>query len=192
MNASELRLKAGNKNTLIGDLHPASGDAHRRTVLLLHGGGQTRHSWRSTAQHLADRGWNAISLDLRGHGDSAWSESGDYHFDDFANDLTAVAKHVADEFGTKPVVIGASLGGISVMLAEGEAEKSIVSAVVLVDVDTAHAARRRGQDTWFHARTCGRWLCDPGRGSRCHFGLFAQQATPKGSVRSCEEFTPWR
>ncbi len=129
-----ITLQGWQQNTLIGDLHPASGDAHRRTVLLLHGGGQTRHSWRSTAQHLADRGWNAISLDLRGHGDSAWSESGDYHFDDFANDLTAVAKHVADEFGTKPVVIGASLGGISVMLAEGEAETSIVSAVVLVDV----------------------------------------------------------
>ncbi|MGI9371646.1 MAG: alpha/beta fold hydrolase [Hyphomicrobiales bacterium] len=133
-NRKRISLKGWQQNTLMGDLHPAVGTAHQRTVILLHGGGQTRHSWRSTAQHLADRGWNAISIDQRGHGDSAWSEGGNYHFDDFAKDLTAVAKDTENKFGTKPVVIGASLGGISAMIAEGEAPASVLSAVVLVDV----------------------------------------------------------
>jgi alpha-beta hydrolase superfamily lysophospholipase len=45
-------------------------------VLLLHGGGQTRHAWRNTAARLARAGWVAYALDQRGHGDSEWVESG--------------------------------------------------------------------------------------------------------------------
>ena len=39
-------------------------------VLLLHGGGQTRHSWAGTAGALAGAGFRAITLDSRGHGES--------------------------------------------------------------------------------------------------------------------------
>lgn len=49
----------------------------RGGVLLAHGGGQTRHAWAKTAAALADRGWEAVALDLRGHGDSGWSPTGD-------------------------------------------------------------------------------------------------------------------
>ncbi|MGL4973986.1 MAG: alpha/beta fold hydrolase, partial [Bosea sp. (in: a-proteobacteria)] len=45
-------------------------------VLLLHGGGQTRHAWDGTARALALTGWQSIALDQRGHGDSAWVEDG--------------------------------------------------------------------------------------------------------------------
>ena len=38
----------------------AYGDPSNPTVLLSHGGGQTRHSWGGTAQRLADRGWYAV------------------------------------------------------------------------------------------------------------------------------------
>ncbi len=55
-------------------------------VLLLHGGGQTRHAWRNTAAQLARAGWVAYALDQRGHGDSAWVETGGYTFGDFAAD----------------------------------------------------------------------------------------------------------
>src|SRR3546814_16164042 len=50
-------------------------------VLLLHGGGQTRHSWSGTAGQLAARGYEAWTMDLRGHGDSAWASDGDYTTD---------------------------------------------------------------------------------------------------------------
>ncbi len=52
---------------LVGD---AWGASDAPPVLLLHGGGQTRHAWGTTAQSLAERGWYAVSLDMRGHGDS--------------------------------------------------------------------------------------------------------------------------
>ena len=75
-----------------------------RAVLLLHGGGQTRHSWSGTAQRLAAEGWRALSLDLRGHGQSDWAPDGAYDLDDFVGDLVAVVRTLEQP----PVVVGAS------------------------------------------------------------------------------------
>jgi pimeloyl-ACP methyl ester carboxylesterase len=102
-----------------------------RPVVLLHGGGQTRGAWHHTAQALADRGYHAVALDARGHGESDWSASG-YSIDIFANDL----KSVIAEVGGKPALVGASLGGLTAMLAAGESEPPIASAIVLVDITT--------------------------------------------------------
>jgi pimeloyl-ACP methyl ester carboxylesterase len=99
-------------------------------VILSHGGGQTRHSWGTTAQALADQGWYAIAYDHRGHGDSSWSTDGDYHIERFAEDL----KELASQFDTLPVLVGASLGGISAMVAEGECSRDVFRAIVLVDI----------------------------------------------------------
>nr|WP_231565070.1 alpha/beta fold hydrolase [Sphingomonas sp. Ant H11] len=52
----------------------------RGSVLVAHGGGQTRHAWAKTAAALADRGWEVVTLDLRGHGESGWSPTGDTGF----------------------------------------------------------------------------------------------------------------
>ncbi len=118
-------------NSLAADMH-GSGDG--RPVLLLHGGGQTRHAWGGTAQSLADRGWTAITLDQRGHGDSEWIASGDYEFDAYARDVVAVSEQIRQRFGRNPVSIGASLGGFASMLAQGEADHQVVEALVLVDI----------------------------------------------------------
>ena len=112
---------------LVGD---AWGDPSHRTVLLLHGGGQTRHAWGGTARALAKDGWYAVALDLRGHGDSGWADDGDYGIDAFVADTRAVAAH----FRPAPAVVGASLGGIAALLAEGEATSPLFSALVLVDI----------------------------------------------------------
>ncbi len=121
-------------NQIVADLHPSGLQPARGIVLLVHGGGQTRHSWRGSSDILAQNGWSAITMDQRGHGDSAWSETGDYEFEAFAEDLVCVADQVTERFGTRPVVVGASLGGISAMLAEGETERNVLSSVILVDV----------------------------------------------------------
>jgi pimeloyl-ACP methyl ester carboxylesterase len=108
------------------------------SVLLLHGGGQTRHSWRETAVRLARSGSTAYALDQRGHGDSEWIADGSYAFADYADDARAVSDALAARSGTRPIVIGASLGGIAALLAEGKAAKAdreaLFSALVLVDI----------------------------------------------------------
>jgi pimeloyl-ACP methyl ester carboxylesterase len=112
---------------LVGD---AQGDASAPAVVLLHGGGQTRHAWRGTAQALAAAGFYALAVDQRGHGESDWSPEGRYDLDSFADDLRVVARSFPD----RPAVVGASLGGLASLLAEGEAEAPLLSALVLVDV----------------------------------------------------------
>jgi pimeloyl-ACP methyl ester carboxylesterase len=44
------------------------GDPAAPPVVLLHGGGQTRFAWGSTARVLADRGWHVYRVDLRARG----------------------------------------------------------------------------------------------------------------------------
>jgi len=121
-------------NRLVADVYGESGQA----VLLLHGGGQTRHAWRHTAERLARGGATAYALDQRGHGDSEWAGDGHYHFTDFAADAAAVAGALIKRSGAKPMVIGASLGGIAALLAERKAESEgqgpVFSAMVLVDI----------------------------------------------------------
>jgi non-heme chloroperoxidase len=98
-------------------------------VLLLHGGGQTRHSWKRTAERLAANGRTAVAFDARGHGDSGWHPSQDYSLDGFVGDL-------ADCAGTlehPPVLVGASLGGITALVA-AEEHPGIARGLVLVDV----------------------------------------------------------
>ena len=99
-------------------------------VLFLHGGGQTRHAWGHTGRALAASGWRAICLDLRGHGDSGWAGNGDYSFTSFAADCIAVC----DQLGRPPVVVGASLGGVSAILAEGNSDRVVSSGLVIVDI----------------------------------------------------------
>jgi pimeloyl-ACP methyl ester carboxylesterase len=112
----------------------ADGDPQAPPVLLAHGGGQTRHSWGTTVRVLAERGWRAYSIDLRGHGESAWDPDGDYTMDAFAGDIRAVAR----SFAQPPALVGASLGGLSCLVAIAEApaadRPAVARALVLVDV----------------------------------------------------------
>ncbi len=123
------RFKGSGGVTLAAD---AFGRPEDPPALLLHGGGQTRHSWSGTAARLAERGWYAVSVDLRGHGESDWDPEGRYHHDGFRDDVIAVAR----SFESPPVLIGASLGGISSLLAIAEAGNSLARALVLVDIGT--------------------------------------------------------
>jgi pimeloyl-ACP methyl ester carboxylesterase len=65
----ERRFRMADGVELVAD---AWGDPARPPVILLHGGGQTRHAWKRTAAVLERRGYAALSVDLRGHGDSGW------------------------------------------------------------------------------------------------------------------------
>lgn len=104
------------------------GDPAATPIVLLHGGGQTRHSWGSAAARFEAEGWYAVTVDLRGHGDSDWSPDRDYGVDRFADDII----HVVDHLGRPPILIGASLGGLASLAALGRAPE-LALGLVLVD-----------------------------------------------------------
>ena len=116
----------------------AWGDPTAPPVVLLHGGGQTRHAWGGAGTVFARAGYRSVSVDLRGHSDSDWSPDGDYDLQRFADDVIAVAQ----SFGRPPALVGASLGGLASMLAlatvaEDPAETArgpLATCLVLVDV----------------------------------------------------------
>jgi pimeloyl-ACP methyl ester carboxylesterase len=112
---------------LVADRHGPSG---AEPVLLLHGGGQTRFAWGGTARSLAEAGYAAITVDLRGHGQSDWAPEGDYRLSRFASDIG----ELVESLGREPVIIGASLGGLTTMLLVGEQRPDCAAGVVFVDV----------------------------------------------------------
>jgi non-heme chloroperoxidase len=116
------------------------GDANDPLVLLLHGGGQTRHAWKGTGQALAKAGMRTYSLDARGHGDSDWSENGDYEQDHMVDDLVAVVEALDDPC---PVLVGTSMGGGVALCAIGEGK---VDARALVLVDMAPRIEQEGAE----------------------------------------------
>lgn len=124
----ETRRYAGSRGlTLAADV---GGDPQAPSVILMHGGGQTRHSWREVMQRLIGEGYHVISLDTRGHGDSDWSASGEYGLPVLAEDLLAVIATLR----TLPVLVGASLGGSTGLYAVGNSAQPIARALVMVDV----------------------------------------------------------
>jgi peroxiredoxin len=106
------------------------GDPTAPAVVFLHGGGQTRRSWGRAAAAVTERGWQAVTVDFRGHGESDWSADGDYRVTTFAEDVLEVLRRLPP----RPVVVGASLGGFTAMLLAGELAPEAVRAVVLVDI----------------------------------------------------------
>ncbi len=132
MKNKKISFYGADNNKLTGDAF--SGECSSHVALLLHGGGQTRHSWKGTAIRLADRGLTAITVDARGHGTSDWLEDKSYTFNHYARDVVALASSIRKIYGVKPICIGASLGGISAMLAQSIASRDLLEALVLVDI----------------------------------------------------------
>ena len=98
-------------------------------VLLLHGGGQSRHAWTGTANHLLAAGFDVGSYDARGHGDSGWAADKDYSLPAHGRDLVTVLRAI----GRPAALVGASMGGISSLFAAADAP-DLVRALALVDI----------------------------------------------------------
>jgi pimeloyl-ACP methyl ester carboxylesterase len=127
MKARTTTLTGADGITLAADLW---GDPDHPPVVLLHGGGQHRGAWHQTAGALADHGWFAVTVDLRGHGESDWPAASDYGIDQFAGDIDQVLTQLPQ----RPVVIGASLGGIAALACQGRSAQPRFRALVLVDI----------------------------------------------------------
>ncbi len=135
--AAELRWFAGDGGvSLAADV---AGDLTGPTIILLHGGGQTRHSWAGAMCTLLTGGYGVINLDLRGHGESTWSANGDYSLESRARDLIAVAAEVDGPLA----LIGASMGGSTAIraVAAGLAARALVLVDIVPRADEEGVAR---------------------------------------------------
>jgi pimeloyl-ACP methyl ester carboxylesterase len=116
------------------------GNASGPLVLLQHGGGQTRHAWKGAGETLGAAGYYAVAFDARGHGDSDWAPDGEYGQDVMVEDLRCVVAALGNR---RPVLVGASMGGGTSLVAVGEDH---IDATALVIVDIAPRIEQEGVD----------------------------------------------
>lgn len=121
-----LRLEGAGGVMLAADEY---GPEDAPAVLLLHGFGQTRRAWRETATALAAAGYRVVAPDARGHGASDHADDGDYRLDDFVDDARRFCRLLDG-----PALVGASMGGLTGLLAEAESRQRLVAGLVLVDI----------------------------------------------------------
>lgn len=113
--------------TLAGDWW---GDPNGPLVILQHGGGQTRHAWKNVGETLGRAGYYTVAFDARGHGDSDWAPDGTYGQDIMVEDLCCVVEALG---ARRPVLVGASMGGGTSLVAVGE-DRVDATALILVDI----------------------------------------------------------
>lgn len=126
-----VEFRADASLTLVADeWNRGQAPADRPTILMLHGGGQNRFSWKNTGEVLAGHGFHVVALDARGHGDSDRAPDGEYTIDILARDVAEVISQI----GRPVVLIGASMGGLTGIVVARAAGPSVVTKLVLVDV----------------------------------------------------------
>ncbi|MGZ8714610.1 MAG: alpha/beta fold hydrolase [Mycobacterium sp.] len=108
-------------------------------VVFLHGGGQNAHTWDTVIIGLGEP---ALSVDLPGHGRSAWREDGDYGPKLNATAVEPVVRAFAPD---ADLVVGMSLGGLTALRLAVSAPE-LVRKLVLVDV-TPSAPERHTEMT---------------------------------------------
>src|SRR6187402_1020082 len=95
-------------------------------VVLAHGIGDSRHSYRFVAPALAAAGYRVANVDIRGCGESSLGWEG-YSRTDIAGDLVAVVRHL----GGPAVIIGQSISGGAATIAAATAPDLINGVIEL-------------------------------------------------------------
>jgi pimeloyl-ACP methyl ester carboxylesterase len=104
-------------------------------VVLAHGIGDSRHSYRFVAPALAAAGYRVASVDLRGCGDSSVGWDG-YSRTDIAGDLVALVRHLG---GGPAVVVGHSISGGAATIAAATAPDAVSGLVELAPFTRAQS-----------------------------------------------------
>jgi pimeloyl-ACP methyl ester carboxylesterase len=105
------------------------GEAEAPPIVCVHGYTGSADAFNALARHLADR-YRILALDVRGHGESAWSPAGAYSYADQAGDLAEFATRLGlDKF----VLVGTSMGGIIAMVYAAEHAERL-SGLVINDI----------------------------------------------------------
>ncbi len=105
------------------------GNPDKPKMLLLHGGAQSAHSWDFFSLAMRDH-LHIVALDQRGHGDSDWSDAGDYDTPFHVADIDAFTNAIGyDQF----ILMGLSMGGRNAYSFAAEHPKK-VERLIVVDV----------------------------------------------------------
>jgi pimeloyl-ACP methyl ester carboxylesterase len=108
-------------------------------LVCVHGYTGSADAFNGFARQFSDR-FHIVALDVRGHGESAWSPSGAYGYRDQAGDLAAFA----DRLGLAQfTLLGTSMGGVIAMTYAMEHGRRL-RALVLNDIgpDTERGSQR--------------------------------------------------
>lgn len=114
--AADIRLTSTDGLALAGT-YWASPEQGAPGVVLLHGNGSSRQSMVKGAQWLNGQGYAVLTIDLRGHGQSAPARKSFGYLE--ARDAAAAVTWLRKEQGdAKIAVIGSSLGGAAALIGE--------------------------------------------------------------------------
>jgi len=110
------------------------GGAH--WVVLVHGARFDKASWAEQARALAEAGFTALAIDLRGYGRSGPREGSDLLHPGYPKDVLAAVRHARANDAETVSVVGGSLGGWAAGQAAVEARPGEIDRLVLL----AHAS----------------------------------------------------
>jgi pimeloyl-ACP methyl ester carboxylesterase len=124
-------------------------------LILLHGGRDHCRNWDWTAQRLKDR-FHIIAPDLRGHGDSSWSDDGNYDSRSFVYDLA----QLIHQLDLAPVsIVAHSMGGNIALRYTGLYPDKVKKLVAIEGLGPSPAMQAKRQEKPFseHFR---QWIDD--------------------------------
>ena len=107
-------------------------------VVLAHGIGDSRHSYRFIVSSLAGAGYRVAAVDIRGCGDSSLGWDG-YSRTDIAGDLIALIRQLVGDDGGSAVIVGQSISGGAATIAAATAPELISGLIELAPFTRAQS-----------------------------------------------------
>ncbi len=122
------------------ETHQPERRSRKPPLLLVHGALGGSWLWTEFAAYLAERGWEAHAMNLRGHFTSDMAELGDTTMRDYADDVGVALRHL----GRPAVLIGWGIGALAAMM-HAERQRPL-GLVLLAPSPPAAALPRRPDD----------------------------------------------
>ena len=123
-----MHIELGGRSVFLAD-YGKPFDPEEKTVLLVHGAGMDGSVWPLQARHFAYRGWNALAVDLPGHGRSEPPEEG--RLASIAS-MASWLLRLIEELGARDArLVGHSMGALAALEAAGHAEPPLAGIALL-------------------------------------------------------------
>jgi pimeloyl-ACP methyl ester carboxylesterase len=107
------------------ETHQPERRSRKPPLLLVHGALTGSWLWTEVAAYLAERGWEAHAVNLRGHFTSDVADLGETTMRDYADDIGVALRHI----GRPAVLIGWGIGALAALM---HAERHPVLGLVLL------------------------------------------------------------